>query len=155
MVDLEKLRLELITQGYQYDIYPLREVGTSQDRPNLSISTPGTPASDNILIGIQGQQAELPINFILHDDGTDKSNGTAPAGEFADDTVVTIMEQVRWLEDYIQAASTTAEWTIDHATGERFNNDSVAVESMDLPTLQRDSPKWHEATLRLRRGGTP
>lgn len=155
MPDLEELTLELTTQGYQYQIYPLREVGASQDRPNLSISTPGTPASQNILIGIQGQQSELPIEFILHDDGTDKANGTAPTGEFTNDTVVTIMEQVRWLEDYIQAASTTAEWTIDHATGERFNNDSVAVESMNLPTLQRDSPKWHEATLRLRRGGTP
>lgn len=152
---LERLTLTLTTKSYEYEITNIIQVGTSQEKPQLSISVPGTPPSGNILIGVQGMQGDLPIRFRAHDNGTDKANGTAPAGEFADDTVVTIEEQANWLEDFMHAPEVDSEWTLTHETGNRFNGDVVTLESVDVPTLVQDSPKWHEWNLRLRRGGNP
>lgn len=152
---LERLTLELTTEGYQYEITNLIEAGASQEKPQLSISVPGTSPSGNILIGIQGMQGELPIRFRAHNNGEDKALGTAPTGEFDDDTVVTISEQARYLEQFIHSPDINAEWTLDHQTGDRFNNDVVTLERMNTPTLVQDSPKWHEWDIRVRRGGNP
>ena len=150
---LDKLRLTNTTDGYDYDIYPLRGVDEQQTKDALSISPPGRAASENILLGLQGQQADITVRFQLHDDGTDKADGTAPVGEYDSDTVVTKAEQRDYLRRFIHAPEFDVSWTLTHLTGEEFDGDEVFVEQIDIPTLEQDSPKWHESSIRLRRGG--
>jgi len=157
--NLEKLRLKLDrdndgTVERTYDLYPLQSVSLTSRKEAFSIAPPGQAAKNNILLGIQGMQGTIRIQFFLHNDGTDKANGTAPTGDFTDDTVVTIAEQREWLREYIHDPAFDAEWELDHDSGDEFDGDTVFIESMDIPTLQQDSPKWHEASLRLRRGGS-
>jgi len=150
----DSLTITQTTDSYDYQIDIIRGVDESQEKPAFSIAPPGQAAKNNILLGIQGMQGTIRIQFFLHDDGTDKANGTAPAGVFTDDTVVTIAEQREWLREYIHDPAFDAEWSLTHDTGDEFDGDTVFIESMDIPTLQQDSPKWHEASLRLRRGGS-
>ena len=151
---LDKLRLTLTTEGYDYLVYPLRSVDERQTKSAFSLSPPGRAASQNILLGIEGQQADITLNFTLHDDGADKADGTAPAGEFTDDTVVTIAEQRRYLREFIHDPGFDAAHTLTHETGDEFDNDDVYVSELSIPTLEQDSPKWHEASISLRRGGS-
>lgn len=150
----DKLRITNTTDGHDYDIYPLRGVDEQQTKDALSISPPGRAASENILLGLKGQEADLTIRFVLHDDGTDKANGTAPTGEYDSDTVVTIAEQRDYLRRFIHAPAFDVEWTLTHLTGAEFDGDTVFLERLDIPTLEQDSPKWHEASIGLRRGGS-
>lgn len=152
--NLEKVRLELTNTGYQYEIYPLRGIDDTQRKNAVSIAPPGQAAQDNILLGIQGMEADLSVNFALHDDGTDKANGTAPLGQFTDDTVVTIAEQRRWLKQFIHAPDFDAAWTLTHTTGTYFSGLEVFVERVNVPILQQDSPKWTSATIDLREGSS-
>lgn len=149
---LETLRLSQTTDSYEYDITMIQEVGGRQTKEAFSIAQPGRAPNQNIMLGVSGMQAELPVTFKVHDDGTDKANGTAAGEGFADDTVVTINEQLGWLHDYIHAPEFSVAWTLDHVTGDRFDDDAVFVEAVEAPYLVRSSPKWVEATIRLRRG---
>jgi hypothetical protein len=152
-MSLETLTIELTGDGYQYVMKPLSGVDESQEKPAFSISPPGQSAANNILLGIQGQQGDIRIQFFLHDDGTDRANGTAPTGEFADDTVVTIAEQREWLRDFVHAPAFDSQHTLTHDTGNEYSSMDVYLETIDIPTLQQDSPKWTQASMRLRRGG--
>jgi len=49
-------------------------------------------------------------------------------------------------------AAVAASWTLTHDTGAAFDDDTVFVEEIDIPTLQRESPKWYQSSVRLRRG---
>jgi len=151
---LETLTLTLAGDGYEYTFVPLAGVSESQRKDAVSIAPPGRPASENILLGLSGMQGEITINFNIHDDGTDKANGTAPVGDFTNDTVVTLEEQRRWLREYIHDFSFDATWTLTHDTGPAFDGDAVFVEEIDIPTLQQESPKWYRASVRLRRGSS-
>lgn len=149
--ELEKLQLTLNpgeTDERQYTVTMLQEVSISSTKEAFSIAPPGLSARDNILLGISGMQADIDISFEVHDDGTDKANGTHT------DTVVSVEDQIRYLEDTMQAADFGASWELDHLTGSAFNSDEVFFETVDLTPISLDSPKWKPATLRLRRGSS-
>lgn len=151
---LEKLRLTLnpSSDNYQYDVSMLREVTLRSNKQALSIAPPGLASHQNILLGVSGMEADLQVSFSVHDDGTDKANGTAPLGVFTNDTVVTVEEQLEWLEDYIHAPDFDAKWELDHLTGAAFNADDVFLETIDVPLISRESPKWKPCRLSIRRG---
>ena len=162
---LENLRLTLTSANtsLSYDITIIEEATDSQSKDAFSIAPPGLPPSENIFLGVSGMNRDIEIRWAIHDDGTDKSNGTVstavtngdiPSGEFSNDTVVTLAEQVRYLQDYIQAPSFTASWELDHTTGEMYNADGVIVESINTPTIVRDSRKWLNARMQLRLGSS-
>jgi len=73
-------------------------------------------------------------------------------GVFTNDTVVTIAEQREWLLDYIHARDFSATWTLTHLTGDILANLDVFLERPEIAYLQQDSPKWTDASIRLRRG---
>ena len=152
--NLETLTLELTSEGYEYQISVIQEGEEDQTKDAVSIAPPGLPPEDNILLGISGMQNDITTRFVIHDDGTDKANGTAAGLGFTNDTVVSVNEQRRYLLDHIQDASFDAAWTLTHDTGAIFNGDSVFVENINIPFLVSASPKWVEARLRLRRGGS-
>lgn len=147
--NLEKVRITLnpgSTNPYSYDMYPVQSIDESQNKDAFSIAPPGLPPSENILLGIGGMQADLPLQFTVWNDGTDRSNGTG------DTTIVTVEEQNRYLREVIHAPDFSATWQLDHLTGNIFNGDQVFVESVDVTHLSTDSRKWKPAKIRLRRG---
>lgn len=150
---LEQLRLTETGNSHSYDISMIQEVNEPQRKEAFSIAPPGQAPSDNILLGVSGMQADLEIRFMVHDDGTDKANGTATGEGFTDDTVVTLQEQRDWLLDHIHRPSFSAKWTLDHLTGDLFSTDDVYVETVEIPAILRDSPKWLPARIGLIRGG--
>lgn len=146
--DLEKLRLTYNpgSDNLQYDIYPIQTVDISSRKEAFSLAPPGLAASENILLGISGMQADIQIECTLWDSGQDRSNGTAAT------TIETPEEQATYLEDEIHAPDFAASWTLDHTTGSAFNDDDVFVETIEPTVLSNDSPKWKPCRISLRRG---
>jgi hypothetical protein len=153
-MSLEKLQITLNPGGTtrEYDIFPLQEVTITSRKEAFSIAPPGLSSSENILLGVSGMQADISIDATIWDNGTDRANGTAPTGQFTNDTVVTVGEQITYLEDYIHDPGFSASWTLDHLTGAAFNDDDVFVESIEPTVLSQDSPKWKPVRMTLRRG---
>lgn len=130
----------------QYEIDAIQSVDISSSKEAFSIAPPGLSASENILLGVSGMNADITINFRTWDDGTDRANGTYSSA------VTTVAEQTAYLEDEIQAPDFSASWELDHATGSAFDDDPVFVERVEVTPISLDSPKWKPATIRLRRG---
>lgn len=150
---LDVLRITEQTNGYEYDINYIQGVDPSQTKNAVSIAPPGQSAKNNILLGIQGQEADISIRFLALDDGTDKSNGTVPASA-PYSTVETISEQRRYLEEYIHNPSFDATWQLTHVNGDHYDSDEIYVERIRTPVMQVDNRKMPEWTIDLRRGGS-
>jgi len=151
MTDWEKLRLKLDSDGdgtaeRTYDIYPIQTVDVSTAKEAFSIAPPGRSARENLLMGISGMQANISITATAYDDGTDRANDTHTSD------VITVVEQLTYLEDTMHAPDFEAAWQLDHLTGSAFNDDDVFLEEFDKTVFSIDSQKWKEYTLRLRRG---
>lgn len=144
---LEKLKLT-VNGTDSYIISMIQTVDLRSTKEAFSIAPPGLGASENILLGISGMNADITVNFRIHDDGTDKSDGTAPT------SITSIEDQITWLEDTIQAPAFDATWELDHLTGNAFENDEVFFEELSTTPISRESPRWRQATITLRRGGS-
>lgn len=146
--ELEKLTITLNPDGdtREYQLYPIQSVDVSSSKDAFSISPPGLAASENLLMGIGGMQADISINAVAYDDGSDRANGTHS------EAITGVTEQLTYLEDTIQSPDFSASWHLNHDTGAGFNDDSVFVENVDYTLISNDSPKWKSYTLRLRRG---
>ncbi len=147
-MSLDKLRitLEPNSEAYEYEIYPVFGLSHSSTKDALSIALPGQGARDNILMGLSGMEADLSIDFAIHDDGTDRANGSYTS------TIVTIPEQINYLLYTIHDPSFDAKWHLDHPTGDLFTDEEVFIETIDIPYLQSDTEKWLEARIDLRIG---
>ena len=149
---LEQLTLTNVTDGHEYQMYPVTEAPETRDKPAFSVSPPGQSPDNNILLGIQGMQSDIRLQFAIWDDGTDRANGTYSS------TVVTLAEQIRYLRDVMHAPTFSVEWTLDHTPGDQFDSKvydaaPVYIERMELPTLSVSDRNWKNATMTLRRGG--
>ena len=150
---LDELRIEEQTNGYQYDIHYIQGVDPTQTKDAVSIAPPGQSAKNNILLGLQGQEADISIRFRAVDDGRDKSNGTVPAGA-PYGTVETLDQQRRYLETYIHNPSFDARWQLTHLNGNHYDGDEIYVERIRTPVMQVDNRKMPEWTIDLRRGAS-
>lgn len=149
--ELEKLTLTLNpgeAGERQYQIYPVQNVDINSRKDAFSVAPPGLSSSENILLGISGMQADITLSFTIWDDGTDRSNGTYT------ESVETVHEQIRYLEDVIHAPDFDASWELDHDTGIAFNDDEVFLESVEPTVFDADSGKWKPCRINLRRGGS-
>jgi len=148
---LEKLKLILNPSGTtrEYLIYPIENVKKNQEKPSMSIALPGQAFYENIMMGLSGQTAELSIDFKIWNDGTDRANGTAPLGVFTNDTVITLEDQITYIEEYMHDPSFSCTWKLDHITGDRFDNREVFFGKFDTPILSRESPKWLNVRMDL------
>lgn len=148
--NLEKLSLTLNPSGdsREYHIYPIQTVDINSTKEALSIAPPGLSARENILLGVSGMNADISITATAWNNGDDRANGTHTS------TVTAVQEQLRYLEDAMQAPDFGAAWELNHETGVAFNDDAVFFESVDMTVLSNDSPKWKEFTIRLRRGSS-
>jgi hypothetical protein len=147
---LEKLRLKLDEDGddrveHTYDIYPIQEVTINSRKNAFSIAPPGLAASENILLGVSGMEADIQIQATVWDDGSDRSGG---------ENIVSVEEQITYLEDTMHAPDFLASWELDHLTGAAFNDDEVFVESIEPTVLSATERKWKSVRIGLRRGGS-
>jgi hypothetical protein len=137
----------------EYTMYPVQEANESQEKPGISISPPGAAARNNVIVGVQGQNADIPLEFAIWEDpdGTDRANGTHSS------TVVTVAEQINYLRDVMHDPSTTVPFELTHSPAgqlsERvYDQDSVYFETLDMTTISASERKWKTATIRLQRG---
>lgn len=135
----------------EYTMYPVQEVDENQEKPAISIAPPGASARDNFLVGVQGQNADIPLEFAIWDDGSDRANGTH------DTTVTTVGEQINYLRDEMHDPSLTVPFQLTHTPAGQFSErvydqDDVYFEKFDVKTISATERKWKPATIRLRRG---
>jgi len=164
MTDLEKLRLTLNpgeTDERQYDIYPVQTSDADQSKDAFSIAPPGLAPASNILLGVSGMQSDITINATAWDDGTDRSNGTAPTSITRngntytfDGTVVSVEDQIVYLEWVMHSPEFAATWELDHLTGSMFDDAEVFVENVSPTHISSSDRKWKPVTIRLRRGSS-
>jgi len=141
-----QLTLNPSTDAYSYDITMIDTVGAPTRKNAYSVSPPGAPPSENILLGASGMEGTLAFDFAIHDDGTDKANGSYTS------TVVTVDEQITYLRETIHSPDFSASWQLDHVTGSLFDSAEVFVESVDPTIISQQSPKWKPCRLQLRQG---
>lgn len=134
--------------GEEFSMTAIQSVDISSTKEAFSIAPPGLAASENILLGVSGMQADITVNWVIYDDGSDRANGTHTS------TVTTVQEQITYLEDTIQDPSFSASWELNHETGTAFENDEVFLENVEMTPISFDNPKWKPARMRLRRGGS-
>jgi len=160
---LKKLKLTLNpgdSNERQYIISNIINVNFTQEKPSSSIKPPGDAPEKNTIMALQGQTRDPEIRFSIHNDGTDKSNGTSPS-EIGGD-VVTIIEQIIFLRDYIDAPEIESTWTLvdnfddsDLLYGP-WNTPSdgmpIIVNSVDTNPVDLESPKWRECRIQLKVG---
>jgi hypothetical protein len=147
--ELEQLRLTLNpgeASEREYDIYPIESVDVRSRKDAFSVAPPGLSASENLLLGVSGMQAEVTIQATVYDDGSDRANGTHTS------TVTTVEEQLAYLEDEIHAPDFGASWQLDHLTGAAFDDDEVFVESVEPTLISQQNPTWKPVRIGLRRG---
>lgn len=80
----------------------------------------GLPALDptnSFQFNLGGKKESITLEFLLYNDGTDKSNGTLANStisdpRFTDGTVETVLEQKVWLKEYISAADLAIDWKL-------------------------------------------
>jgi len=153
MAGLEKLVLRLDKDGdgvyeREYGIYPIETVDISSNKDAFSVAPPGLAASENILLGVSGMNADISISANVWNDGSDRAGGSHTSA------VTTVQEQNTYLEDVMHDPSFTASWALDHTTGNAFNDDPVFLENIDITPISLSSPAWKPVTFRLRRGGS-
>lgn len=150
---------------WSYDIRMIDRIEPRQTKEAVSIAPPGMRARENILLGVSGQQADITITFLAMDDGTDLANGTVtntessdfddvPYASFEDNTVETLLEQYRWLMDFIHSGDFGATWVLDDVEGDFYDDDDVYVETVDTPFYVREQPRTPQWRIDLRFGET-
>lgn len=131
----------------EYDIYPIETVEPDTTKTATSISVPGQAPEQNVFFGISGMERDISISFSLYDDGSDRANGSHTS------TVTTVEEQLLYLEDVMHEPAFSAKWELQDLTSNRLRGGTeVFFENISVPYIDRNSPKWKPATMRLRVG---
>lgn len=117
----------------------VQDIAQEFSKDSTSMALPGSDYRKNILMGLSGMESNITINFYIHDDGTDKSDGTLEDGDCSqmysegdgdDDTdhnfwhdsdgdgnydyeVVTVEEQMHYLRRVIFDPGFTATWELN------------------------------------------
>lgn len=97
----------------------------------------GLPALDptnSFQYNLGGKKEKVTLEFILYNDGTDRSNGslsksTISDPRFENNTIKTVQEQKIWLKEYIHTASLSADWFL---YGESFTGRTAAGEGTPI-----------------------
>lgn len=106
------------SNGYEYEMLTDR-VDDSSEKPVTSTNVPGEGPEQNILTQFEGENNTFRFNVLLADEGTDKSNGTAPQGTVYSDTdgdtnddIFTAAEQRHYLKNYVKPPSLNVDATL-------------------------------------------
>jgi len=111
----------LTEQTLEYDLKLIQNLDDGGQIPTYSIALDKPENAQNL--AFEGKTRETPIEWVIYDDGTDKSRGTYAASDIDDpritstneagDTIVkTVYEQVVYVNRYIQTAAFGASWKL-------------------------------------------
>jgi len=142
---------------YEYEIFPVQQADISQSKSSFSITPPGQPAREGIFVSVSGMEADISIQAVLYDSGTDRSNGTAPNNDFLSGSVVTKQEQFHYIDQIIHAPGISVSWELTDTEGWFIGSDgtpgeTVFFEDFEVPTLGEDTERWKPIRFRFRRG---
>jgi len=158
---LSRLSEPNTTDPYEIKFSPIQEISPSQSKGAFSIAPPGLGPGNNIFLGISGQTNDIVLDTYLYNDGTDKSNGTAPDDDVLNGEAVTLQEQYYYLKNYIHAPTFSARWDFVDSQGYHVNPDNndvngieVFFEDFDVATISEDNEGWKPLRLGLREGRT-
>lgn len=109
--------------------------------------------ANNILYAFQGKNKSYTVGMDLYNDGTDKSNGTWADLDVNDpriegDEVVTVQEQIVFLDEYMQNPIFGANWRLEEGIFEGKDGDGIPVgfENFDSNEIS-NNPLEAEAVL--------
>ena len=155
------LYIEQTNDNYIYKIQLQQSQDESKEKPATNLPLPGQSAESNIPLAFEGETKTFDINFIIYNNDEDKAkideynsgNTTCPDGsEFTNDTIVTLMEQKQWLEQYIHKENLGINWKLhDDSNDLLYKSWNVHLESVKF-TRDKDSPHTIPATISLKVG---
>ena len=145
---------------YQFNLIKRVEDGREREFTTITLQDPENARH----FGFNPGKVNPIIEWIIHDDGTDKSNGTLSSSSisdsrFSNDTVVTVQEQIIWLTEYIHDNTSDARWLLE---GGRFSdrdgdgiNEGTNVVIQSIPVKQlSDRVNSAKAKINLKLGVT-
>ncbi len=79
----------------------------------ISIPFINTSPDNTILFRFSGKENDINFEALLHNNGVDRANGTAPTNsDFTNGTVKTVTEQIVWLRDYMFNEDYDTYWSL-------------------------------------------
>ena len=155
MASLDKIKLTLnpSSDNYQYIITMIDEVRDNLEQSATTFTIPGETYRNNALLGVNGQESIIEVFWRLHNDGETDYANSENSGYGS--PVNTIREQILYLKDTIHDPSFSSKWTIVDSAGiygdysDPATGLEVYLESVNIPTFQRNSPKWRECSMTL------
>lgn len=122
-------------------------VSQSVSKEMMSVPIPGMPYDKNILYGLKGSESGITLNFLIYNDGTDRAGGTH------EETVVTIEEQIYYIQDVLFAPGFIVAWSLEKPNSDvLYNNLPVVVTNTDIDTIDTASNKWKRARIDIETG---
>lgn len=145
---------------YEFNLIQKVEDGRKRNFTTITLQDPQNTRH----FGFEPGEANPTIQWVLYDDGSDKSNGTLSASTISDsrfsgNTVETVEEQIIWLTEYIFDNTSDPRWILE---GGRFDDPdgdgvtegtSVVVQSIPI-TLLSDRPNAAKGTINMKLGVT-
>lgn len=146
----------------EYEFKLLQNTSDGRTRQFTTISNQDPAAARHF--GFQPGQTNPVWEWIIYDDGTDKSNGSLSSSSitdsrFSNDTVTTVEEQIIWLTEYIQDNTSDPRWLL---FGGRFSDrdgdgtdegTNVSVQEISIQEFA-DRQAAADATIKMKLGVT-
>ena len=162
---LDVLVLENDTDGFEYYMYPVKNVRYEQEKSYFDLRIPGESAEKTKLMGLSGMGGTIKVDMRIYNDGEDRANGTAPQGTiYFDDTdgddvddVITVTEQVTYLREYMHDEDLNTQYTLVFENGNSYFGGSIpcVVEKITPTLFSEDQEKWKECRMNLLVGKAP
>jgi hypothetical protein len=96
-------RLTNTSTGEEFEFPIIENLDDSRRQSLQSVPFAGTNSQSTILFPLSGKEEEFQLDFVLVDDGTDRSGGTASS------PVVTVIEQIEYLRNNIDTSDIQTE----------------------------------------------
>jgi len=111
---------------FEFDLAQTLESGRSRDLTTISNQDPKAARH----FAFQPGQQNPTLEFILYNNGEDKSNGTLAVSNisdsrFSNDTVTTVQEQIIWLDEYVMDNTSDPRWLLFGGRWSDRNGDGV------------------------------
>lgn len=111
---------------YELNIVQRKQDGRTRDFTTIANQDPEAARH----FGFQPGQSNPVIEWIIYDNGEDKSNGSLSASSisdsrFSNDTVTSIEEQIIWLTEYLQDNTSDPRWLLFGGRFSDRNGDGV------------------------------
>ncbi len=145
---------------YSFDL--VKNLQDGRQRRFTTISNQDPAAARHF--GFQPGQSNPSIEWIIFDNGEDKSNGSLQASNindarFSNDTVVTVQEQIIWIIEYIADNTSDPRWRL---FGGRFTDRNRDGSDVGTPVVVKrpsidqtsDRPNSARAKISLKLGVT-